>query len=158
MNIKAAPRTGQWHRTKTTAYIIANNEGLLVYDGTNWQTYPVSNKTIVRSIGFGAEGKLYAGAQDETGYFSTDKAGKLQFKSLKYLLTGNKKNFTDVWELEAAGNEVFFRTNTRIFKPAGEKFASCPAQSAWPQQIAEGNYFEFHQGLKWYWLHQGYWR
>lgn len=128
---KAGTQNWAMAQDKNNRLYIANNEGLLVYDGTNWQTYPVSNKTIVRSIGFGTDGKLYAGAQDELGYFSPDKAGKLQFKSLKHLLAGNEKNFTDVWELEVAGNEVFFRTNTTIFKLAGEKFTSYPAQSTW---------------------------
>jgi hypothetical protein len=65
---------------------IANNEGLLVYNGTNWQLYPVPNKTILRSLGFGTAGKLYVGAQDELGFYAPDKVGRLRFTSLKNLL------------------------------------------------------------------------
>jgi ligand-binding sensor domain-containing protein/DNA-binding CsgD family transcriptional regulator len=116
---------------KNNRIYIANNEGLLVFDGTNWQVFPVPNKTILRSIGFGPDGKLYAGAQDELGFFAPDAVGRLQFTSLKNSLPDNEKKFPDVWELEVAGDEVFFRTNTRIFKLTGEKFTIYPAQSTW---------------------------
>jgi len=110
---------------------IANNEGLLIYNGTNWQLYPVPNKTILRSIGFGPGGKLYAGAQDELGYFTPDKVGRLQFTSLRHLLPVQDRRFTDVWQLEVKGNDIFFRTDAKIFKLSGGKFTVYPANSAW---------------------------
>lgn len=110
---------------------IANNEGLLVYNGTNWQVYPVPNNTILRSIAFGREGKLYAGAQDELGYYYPDKSGQLYYHSLKNLLPAAEMNFSDVWDLEVAGDTVFFRTTKKIFVFTGGKFTVYPASSAW---------------------------
>jgi DNA-binding CsgD family transcriptional regulator len=110
---------------------IANNEGLLVFDGTKWQVYPVPNKTILRSIGFGEDGKLYAGAQDEFGYFTPDQAGQLRFTSLKNLLPDNERIFPDVWQLEVAGSDVFFRTNKTIFRYSGNKISTFRSQSSW---------------------------
>ena len=110
---------------------IANNEGLLVYNGTNWQLHPVPNKTIVRSIVFGTDGKLYAGAQDELGYYAPDKVGKLQFTSLKHLLPTQDRIFADVWQVVATDHEVFFRTNTKIFKLSEEKLTVYPTNAAW---------------------------
>lgn len=116
---------------KNKRLYIANNEGLLVFDGTNWQVFPVPNKTILRSIGFGEDGKLYAGAQDELGFFSPDQTGRLQFTSLKNLLLDAAKSFPDVWQLEVVGNEIFFRTNKTIFKFSSGKFAVYPSSSSW---------------------------
>ena len=116
---------------KNKRLFVANNEGLLVFDGTNWQVYPVPNKTILRSIGYGADGRLYAGAQDELGYFAADAVGRLIFTSLKNLLPANEKNFTDVWELETTESDVFFRTNSRIFRLRGENFTSYLPKSNW---------------------------
>ncbi|MDX2302760.1 MAG: triple tyrosine motif-containing protein [Microscillaceae bacterium] len=110
---------------------VANNEGLLVYNGTNWQLHPMPNKTIVRSIGFGPEGKLYAGAQDELGYYAPDQIGRLQFTSLKHLLPVQNRRFTDVWQLEATDKEVFFRTNSNIFKLSGENLSVYPTSTTW---------------------------
>lgn len=110
---------------------MANNEGLLVYNGTKWQLYPVPNKTIVRSIGFGTGGRLYAGAQDELGYFEPDKSGRLQFRSLKNLLPDSDRNFTDIWELAVAGPDVFFRADNKIFRYSGGKLTVSTAPSKW---------------------------
>ncbi|NJL12384.1 MAG: transcriptional regulator [Microscillaceae bacterium] len=116
---------------KNNRLYVANNEGLLVYNGTAWQLYPVPNKTILRSIAFGPGGRLYAGAQDELGYFAPDKVGRLGFTSLKHLLPAQDQRFTDVWQLVATDQEVFFRSNAKIFKLRGEKFTVYPAGSTW---------------------------
>ena len=55
----------------------ANYEGLLSFDGNSWKTYPLPNKTIVRSVAIGKDNKIYAGGQADFGYFSPDKNGKL---------------------------------------------------------------------------------
>jgi ligand-binding sensor domain-containing protein len=110
---------------------VANNEGLLIYNGTSWQLYPVPNKTILRSIAFGVDGKLYAGAQDELGYYAPDKTGKLVFTSLKNLLTGPDKTFADVWDIEATGKEVFFRTDDKIIRLHDNKMSVYPPASKW---------------------------
>ncbi len=110
---------------------VANNEGLLVYNGTNWRLHPVPNKTIVRSIVFGADGKLYAGAQDELGYYAPDTTGKLKFTSLKALLPAEDQNFTDVWQIVATDDEVFFRTDAKIFKLNKGKITTYHTKSSW---------------------------
>lgn len=125
---------------KSNRLYIANNEGLLVYDGTKWQVYPVPNNTILRSIGFGEDGKLYAGAQDEFGYFAPDRVGRLQFTSLKSLLPVNQRNFPDVWQLKVAGSDIFFRTNTTIFRLSQGRIYTYQSNSAWVS-------LHLHQGL-----------
>ncbi|HEX4875944.1 MAG TPA: hypothetical protein VFV31_04680, partial [Chitinophagaceae bacterium] len=116
---------------KNNRLYVANNEGLLVFDGTNWQIFPVPNKTIVRSIEFGEDGKLYTGAQDELGYFAPDNVGRLQFTSLKNLLPATERNFPDVWQIEVAGKEVFFRTNTTIFRLYEGRINAFRSNSTW---------------------------
>lgn len=110
---------------------IANNEGLLVYNGTNWQIFPVPNNTILRSIEFGKDGKLYAGAQNELGYFAPDKAGRLVYTSLKDLLPESEKNFSDIWEIVSYGNDIFFRTTYKIFRLSDNKIIIHPPISTW---------------------------
>jgi DNA-binding CsgD family transcriptional regulator len=91
----------------------------------------VANKTIVRSIGFGKDEKLYAGAQDELGYFAADAVGQLQYTSLKKLLPPTEQTFTDVWQLECIGDAVFFRTNQKIYRYANGKIEIYKAYSTW---------------------------
>lgn len=95
--------------------LTANNDGLLTYDGVYWKKYFVSNKTIVRSVAVDPSNKIYAGAQDELGYFLPDSVGDLKFYSLKNKLPENYRSFTDVWDIQFWGNHVFFRTEKSIF-------------------------------------------
>ena len=94
----------------------ANNEGLLVYDGTYWKLLPLPNKTIVWSIEFGKDNRLYVGGQDEMGFFAPDKSGKLSYTSLKTLLDEGDQKFADVWNIISLDKDVFFRCNAKLFK------------------------------------------
>lgn len=110
---------------------VANNEGLLVLNGERWQLFPVPNKTILRSIAFGPEKKLFAGAQDELGYFFPDKVGRLQYQSLKSLLPPSEQKFPDVWQIVATQSEVFFRTTKVIYRYSNQKFEAFPTTGSW---------------------------
>lgn len=99
----------------------ANNEGVLSFDGKNWKIYPLPNKSIVRSIEFGPDNKLYAGGQDEFGSFSTDKNGQLQYKSLKHLIPPEDRSFTDVWNIVFFQDRLFFQTTNKIYEVKGDE-------------------------------------
>jgi len=109
----------------------ANNEGVLVFDGAYWQLYPLPNKTIVWSIEFGKDKRLYAGGQDEMGYFSPNKNGLLTFTSLKNLLSKADRNFSDIWDIVCYGNDIFFRSRYKIFRYSNNKISVYPAYSSW---------------------------
>jgi hypothetical protein len=99
----------------------ANNEGVLVFDGASWQLFPLPNRTIVRSLEFGSDKKLYVGGQDEIGYFSPGKNGSLFFTSLKHLIPKADQVFSDLWDIVSYGNDVFFRSNDKLFKYSNGK-------------------------------------
>ncbi|OOQ59793.1 triple tyrosine motif-containing protein [Mucilaginibacter pedocola] len=101
----------------------ANNEGVLVFDGSAWQLYPLPNRTIVRSLEFGADKKLYVGGQDEIGYFSPGSNGSLVFTSLKGLIPKADQIFSDLWDIISYGDDIFFRSNDKIFKYSKGKMA-----------------------------------
>lgn len=107
----------------------ANNEGVLVFDGANWQLYPLPNKTIVWSIEFGADRHLYAGGQDEIGYFSPGKNGQLVFTSLRELLPKADQKFSDVWDIVSFDDDIFFRTRDKIFRYRDHKMSVYPSSS-----------------------------
>lgn len=97
----------------------ANNEGVLTFDGVYWKTYPLPNKSIVRSLAFGPDGKLYAGGQDEFGYFSAAPNGSLVYHSLRHLVPEADRSFTDVWEIYFHAGKTFFQTSNKIFALSG---------------------------------------
>lgn len=91
-----------------------NNEGLLTFDGRYWQLYPLPNATVVRSVCIAGDGTIYVGGQDEIGYFTPDQLGVLTYHSLIPLLPETERSLSDVWDIEILGENVFFRTTTRI--------------------------------------------
>lgn len=108
----------------------ANNEGLLVYDGSYWKLYPQPNKTILRSVALDKK-RIYAGGQDELGYYVPDNQGILKYTSLKYLIPKEYSSFTDVWDVEVYNQSVFFRTWERIFEYKDGRIQIYPALSGW---------------------------
>ncbi len=94
-----------------------NNDGLLTFDGQNWKTYPVPNKTIVRSTAF-LNNRIYVGAQDEIGYFEPNKEGVLHYHSIKESLPESNKSLTDVWDLHVINEDILFRADNIIYKYA----------------------------------------
>ncbi|MBS1661677.1 MAG: transcriptional regulator [Bacteroidetes bacterium] len=109
----------------------ANYEGLLSFDGNYWKSYPLPNKTVVRSVAIGKDNRIYAGGQDDFGYFSPDKNGKLTFTSLKKLLSGKNYNFSDIWNIVPYGNDVFFLCREKIFQLNNNTITVYPAVSDW---------------------------
>src|SRR5258705_3775172 len=109
----------------------ANNEGLLSFDGIYWKLYPLANKSIVRSLEFGNDNRIYIGAQDEIGYFSPDKTGKLVYTSLKNLLPESDRTFADIWDIATYEGSIFFRSSNKIFQYTGDKIIAHRSASSW---------------------------
>jgi hypothetical protein len=116
---------------KSGIIYIANNEGLLSFDGTYWNLYPLPNKTIVRSVDIGPDNKIYVGGQDELGYFFPDIHGRLQYYSLKKYITDKDNSFSDVWDIIQHKKDIFFRTARKIFKFTNETVTSFNATGEW---------------------------
>lgn len=110
---------------------IANNEGLLCFDGMYWTLYPLPNKTIVRSVEIGFDHKVYVGGQDELGYFEPTTNGKLKYHSLSNLISAKDKSFGDVWDIISFHQSIFFRTPNRIFKLSNNSIANYKANYEW---------------------------
>lgn len=109
----------------------ANNEGLITFDGTYWKTYPLPNKTIVRSVKVATDGKVFVGGQGEAGFFLPDASGELKFYSILNLVPEQKRDFADVWGIEMLGNSVFFRTTDQLLHFANQTVEVFPAPVEW---------------------------
>lgn len=113
----------QIRQDKKGIMYFANNEGVLTYNGISWKVYPLPNKSIVRSIEFGPDNRLYAGGQDEFGYYAPANNGVLRFHSLKHLIPEADRSFTDVWEILFYRGWIFFQTSNKIYQ-LGERNAT----------------------------------
>ena len=109
----------------------ANDDGLLTFNGTFWKLYPLPNKAPIRSVAIGPDGKIYAGGQDEVGYFFPDGQGILRYHSVKDLLPPVARQFADIWNIIIIGDEVFFRTNESIFQLKNNRLKTFDAPGGW---------------------------
>ena len=126
----AGTQNWQIQQDKQGRMYFANNEGVLSFDGNYWALYPLPNKTIVWSIEM-ANNKLFVGGQDEIGYLSPDDGGQLVFHSLKSLLDESDQKFADIWNIVHVGEDIFFRSISRLFKWNKGKMKVYQPSSTW---------------------------
>lgn len=139
---KAGLQNWDFKQDKNGLIYIANNEGLLSFDGRFWKLYPLPNKTIVRSVEIAADQKIYVGGQDELGFFSPSPNGKLEYQSLTSKIASKDHSFGDVWDIISLNKDIFFRTPNKIFRFSNGTIASFDPSSEWSfMGVCEGNIY-----------------
>lgn len=103
--------------------LIANDKGLLEFNGVDWNSHPLPNKTIARSLCI-TKNRIYIGGQDELGYLSSTLNGTLEFHSIRHLIPEMFLPLQDVWQLKVHDQKIYARSVNRvyIFDPTKEKF------------------------------------
>ena len=94
---------------------VANNFGVLEFDGTNWNRYPLLSGTKVRDIAISSDGKIYAACQGDFGYLFPNERGALQFTSLADSLPTTYRGFDETWKIFKSGDDIIFCTFQQIF-------------------------------------------
>lgn len=110
---------------------IANNEGMLAFDGSTWQLFPLPNRTIVRSLEIGKDNRIYAGGQGEMGFFSPNKEGLLKYHSLLFKIPASDRSFSDVWDIVCTERATFFRCSNKIFKLEEDRITTYLPPNEW---------------------------
>lgn len=93
----------------------ANSDGMMSFDGTTWEIYPLPNLTIVRSLAISEAGIIYAGGQNEFGRFIPDERGIWKYESLRDLIPLQHRKFEDVWGIEINDEGVFFMASEKLY-------------------------------------------
>lgn len=102
---------------------VANNFGLLEFDGNRWQIYRVKNGSKMRSVAIDAAGKIFVGCQGDFGYFFPDAQGQLHYTSLADSLPAQYRNFDETWNVFLDEGKVYFCTFSNIFIYDHDKFS-----------------------------------
>lgn len=99
-----------------TGYLyIANNKGLIEYNGASFAVFPMPNGTIVRSMLAIGEREVFVGAQQEFGVFNTSHDGQLVYHSLVEKIAPENRQFEDVWKILRVGDHIVFCTERALF-------------------------------------------
>ena len=105
---------------------VANNKGLLRYNGKIWQLYELPNKTIIRSVLI-VNDTIYTGSYEEFGFWKNDDLGNLLYTSLNTLFEKNNEFKNDeFWQIIKYNNDIIFRSFTGVYIYNGSKILSVP--------------------------------
>lgn len=119
---------------------IANNKGLIEFDGTHWQTTQLPNSTIVRSIGLDGKGRVYLGGQNEFGYLMVEEERQRKYTSLSSLVPAEFDSFEDVWEIFIGAEGIYFCSGKAIFYLVDESLTVLePSQGSFENFFQIGN-------------------
>lgn len=110
---------------------MANNDGLLTFNGRYWKLHRLPNKAEVRSVAVDTTGKIYVGGHDEIGYFFPGANGMLEYHSLKRLIPPAGHQFADIWDIIITPGAVYFRTIESIFELKDNKITFFDAPGGW---------------------------
>lgn len=104
----------------------ANSKGLLEFDGTTWNLYPIKNK-LLRSIHISGK-RIYAGGSSEFGYYEANEVGLLTYHTLSEAipLWGG-----EVWNIYQNKDDVYFVSdgNVHIYNEKTNKIKSIQTYS-----------------------------
>lgn len=93
---------------------IANSSGLLEFNGSEWNLYPVPNNTIVRAVKV-VDNKIFIGAYMEVGYWEEDGRGILNYTSLTGKFPQKINDGEQFWHIENIGETVVIQSFEEIY-------------------------------------------
>lgn len=93
---------------------VANNKGLLEFNGAVWKVYPSPNESIIRSVKV-VDDKIYTGCYMEFGYWTKDEVGTLQYTSISQYINIDLIEDEEFWNIVEIENFIVFQSLNRIY-------------------------------------------
>lgn len=93
---------------------VANNKGLLEYNGADWKLFLSPNETIIRSVNV-IDNLIYTGSNNEFGYWQRNELGLLFYTSLSKSLEINFLEDEDFWNIVNVDDFILFQSLKRIY-------------------------------------------
>ncbi|NMH86800.1 helix-turn-helix and ligand-binding sensor domain-containing protein [Flavivirga algicola] len=93
---------------------VANNNGLLEFDGINWNFNELPNKTIIRSV-LAHKDLIYTGSYEEFGYWRRNNKGKLGYTSLNDLIEKQPQLNEEFWQILSHKDAIIFRSFLNLY-------------------------------------------
>jgi len=94
---------------------IGNNQGLLEFDGANWNLYKMPDQMVVRSVATTEDSIIYVGSFEEFGYWTKDEKGMLHYISLSSSLDPDLFHNDEIWRIIPLNGKIYFQSFSSIF-------------------------------------------
>lgn len=122
----------------------ANNKGLLEFDGSNWDVYPIHNAKM-RAVKCGYDGRIYVGGLLQFGYFVPNTLGKLDYICLSDSMM--KGRIGNIWDIHVAENRVYFESDHAIFYLENERLHQVECVGITSSSLINGSLYVAANGL-----------
>ncbi|RAJ26455.1 hypothetical protein LX77_00704 [Gelidibacter algens] len=93
---------------------VANNKGLLEFNGAKWQLYPTPNASVLRSVKV-VDNLIYTGCYMDFGYWKKNSLGTLDYTSISDNLNIPLVEDEQFWNILAIDQYVLFQSLDRIY-------------------------------------------
>lgn len=93
---------------------VANNSGLLDYNGVSWNLYSTPNQTIMRSVKV-VNDRIYTGYYMGFGYWTRNSKGTLDYFNLSEKVKNQIIEDEQIWNIHALANKVLFQSLNQIY-------------------------------------------
>lgn len=103
-------------------FFVANNNGLLHYNGANWQLENIPSKTIIRSVLYDND-KLFVGSFEEFGYWDITNSTLGNYHSLSTNIQNSPAN-QEFWRIVKHNNNIYFQSFGSIYIFNGKSIKS----------------------------------
>ena len=99
-------------QAEDNSIVVANSSGILHYN-RDWNFYPSSKNTIVRSVK-SIGNKIYSGTFEDFGYWLRSSTGQYMYTSLPELLRLDVIEDEEFWDIHEISNWIVFQSLSRL--------------------------------------------
>ena len=93
---------------------VANDNGLLEFDGVKWDFYQLPNKTIIRSV-LAHKDSIFTGSYEEFGYWKKNSKGRLVYTTLSDIKDRKESFAEEFWQIMHHKGTVLFRSFSSLY-------------------------------------------
>tara|TARA_R110000868_G_scaffold193008_1_gene437630 strand:- start:8246 stop:10954 length:2709 start_codon:yes stop_codon:yes gene_type:complete len=101
-------------QSKEKYIYVANNRGLLEFNGAIWKLYASPNETIMRSVSV-IDNLIYTGCYSEFGFWRNNELGSLTYTSLSQALNISFLEDEEIWNIITIDEWILFQSLKRIY-------------------------------------------
>lgn len=106
---------------KSELVIVANNGGVLLYNGSNWKFLELKNKESIRAIKK-IGNRIYTAGDKNLGFWERDNTGNYHYTDLIESLPNSDSKDDNYWSIATDGKSIYFQSFSRILQLQNNKF------------------------------------
>jgi DNA-binding CsgD family transcriptional regulator/ligand-binding sensor domain-containing protein len=110
---RAGMQSWDFSQSEDGLLYVANNSGLLEFDGNKWKKYDIPDATKIRTVMIDSKGVVYVGGQNQIGFFINTGSG-FQFKTLRDELDSAGINISEIWKIFEYEGKIYFNAEDKL--------------------------------------------